>query len=218
MSIEYCIFKVIEPNKPLNPFYMSFVRLSSVSVVLNWMIKEREAYRKWWTGSSDKFLKSFLMFNENRDLEIEPVENFDGGSDNDVLQRIKELCQNKRSYNNYGYELLEPIYSKRLQHLKSILKDRLRYRDDLVAELEEVCDDRKIMEKKLVEVEDRIFEIERSINIQENFREMKPIKPPQKEKKLEKVINTAFVSKSPFEILAQSAKPYIPAHKRKKIQ
>jgi hypothetical protein len=207
MPIPYCIFKLRE-KKPNAPFYMTYVRTSSMSFPLNWILREKVLFSKWYNGASDQFLRSFLLLISDNDLEIDIVENVEYDTDREVVELIKQKCHKTNSFNNFSYDKLETIFAKRLTRIKSLLVDKQRYQTALIEEINKDPKDVIELKNKLAEINNRIDQLERAINVQENFKTGNY--EPRK-----KVVDAKFTSKTPFDMLSQSVKPYVPAYKKR---
>ena len=204
--MKYLIFNIFDKNKPNGEFYMTYCRLVSYIEPLEWFFKEKRQCTDWWRGKNDRFMRSYLLFLENKpDYAVELVEECEAESERNIVERIKELCKGQKCYNNYGYQTLEDIFTRRLNHLKALKKDKERYIKNITEKMENGEIEKRQGSKKLSEIHEQLYQINKAIKTQEDFKtgDTKDFK-----KEDGKGVTT-------FDTLTQKAKSHMPPRKKR---
>lgn len=200
----YVIFKIFNKKTyPKSPFYMSYVEDTELDL-LSWYATELRKFKSWFSACgpySEKFFKSYLLLiDTEQEIDFEFVEKYEK---RDVPGRIRELCEGKRSFNNFGSKELDTIYEKRRQHLDKLLKQKFRWKKSLDSskdiDIEKLEIDRKTCDT-------RIKELEHAIYIHENFKSMNITKP-----------KLPIENKTSNESSKEVPKPYVPPARRNKV-
>jgi hypothetical protein len=175
---EYVIFKLFDKEDLTYPVFISFIKHSK-DCLLNWVENERYKLKIWYYGFTDKFSRSFiLLMNHSKRLGIRSME-IKKGEIPEIADRVRELSKKFRAINTWSSEEIEKMFTQRINHLRKILKDKLKYQERISVLKNEEDANLEDLERKEKQNEERIAEIQKAITTQENF--VPKERPPKKE-------------------------------------